>query len=80
MNTDTTNENIERLVDTLMFAFRIPKDDSLINILGSSYGKTNQDALREWIKNKLFNPDLQIAESILPILIERLEHVVNTEN
>lgn len=80
MNTDTTNENIERLVDTLMFAFRIPKDDSLINILGSSYRKTNQDALREWIKNKLFNPDLQIAESILPILIERLENVVNTEN
>jgi len=61
------------LVDTLMFAFRIQKDNSLVNVLGSGLETTNEDVLREWIKNSLINPDLQIAESVLPILIERLE-------
>ena len=67
------DEYMERLIDALMFAFRIQKDNSLVSVLGLGTEKSNHDALRTWIQNTLINPDMQIAESVLPRLIERLE-------
>jgi len=77
MMNHNNNDYLERLVDTLMFAFRIQNDDSLIGILEEYSEKSNRDALREWIKKTLLNPDLWIAESILPILIDRFEQAID---
>ncbi len=70
------NDQMQRLVDALMFAFRINTDSSLVSVLGSGSESSNQEALTTWIHETLAKPDLQLAESLLPRLIDRLEELL----
>ncbi len=72
-----SNEYIERLIDALIFSFRIPDDDSLVKVLGTGMETANQDAIRTWIQYTLSNPDMRMAETILPWLITRFEQTLN---
>jgi len=49
---------MQRLVDALMFAFRINSDDSLVGVLGSGFENSNQEALTIWVHKTLVKPDL----------------------
>lgn len=60
-----------------MFAFRISPDMSLVDILGSGFEHSNEEALAAWIQETLSKPDFQIAESVLPKLIDRLEDLLS---
>jgi len=70
------NDQINRLVGVLMFAFRIKDDDSLVDVLGNGFEVSNEEALNTWIKTTLLTPDMQIAESVLPRLIDLLEELL----
>lgn len=72
----SNSDQMQRLVDALMFAFRINTDDSLVGVLGSGFERTNQEALTTWVHKTLVKPDLQLAESVLPRLIDRLEELL----
>ncbi len=76
MMTKSNSDQMQRLVDALMFAFRINSDDSLVGILGSGLENSNQEALTIWVHKTLVKPDLQLAESVLPRLIDRLEELL----
>ena len=72
----TNNNQMQRLVDALMFAFRINSDDSLVGVIGSGLENSNKEALTAWVHKTLVKPDLQLAESVLPRLIDRLEELL----
>jgi hypothetical protein len=72
----SNSDQMQRLVDALMFAFRINSDDSLVGVLGSGFENSNQEALTTWVLKTLVKPDLQLAESVLPRLIDRLEELL----
>ena len=76
---ESNSDQTQRLVDALMYAFKINKDDSLVNTLGSGIEHTNQEALTHWIQSILLKPDLKLAESILPRLIDKLEEALQTK-
>jgi hypothetical protein len=76
MMSKSNSDQMQRLVDALMFAFRINTDDSLVGVLGSGFEHSNQEALTTWVHKTLIKPDLQLAESILPRLIDRLEELL----
>lgn len=72
----SNNDQMQRLVDALMFAFKINNDSSLVNVLGIGSESSNQEALTTWVHEILAKPDLQLAESVLPRLIDRLEELL----
>ncbi len=76
MMNKSNSDQMQRLVDALMFAFRINTDDSLVSVLGSGFERTNHEALTTWVHKTLVKPDLQLAESVLPRLIDRLEELL----
>jgi hypothetical protein len=79
MMTKSNSDQMQRLVDALMFAFRINTDSSLVGILGSGSESSNQEALTTWVHETLAKPDLQLAESVLPRLIDRLEELLRNK-
>ena len=64
---------IRRLVDALMLSFGIPDNDDLVDFLGHGHEKTNRDALASWVSIALQNPDYEMAITVLPHLVRRLE-------
>jgi len=76
MMNNSNSDQIQKLVDALMFAFRINTDSSLVSVLGSGSESSNQEALTTWVHGTLEKPDLQLAECVLPRLIDRLEELL----
>ncbi len=73
------NRQIERLVDALMVAFRVDNDRTLVGRLGTGNEVNNRQALINWTRAVLSNPDEALAEFALPILITRFEQETNDE-
>lgn len=67
-NNDKNNSaQIQRIAGVLMYAFRINPTAHISDKL------TNKNDTESWIINTLLNLDEQLAESVLPILIDRFE-------
>lgn len=76
MNTETESETqIQKLTKTLMTAYSIKAGNSIIEKVGIGYESSNYEAVENWIKNNLLNPNDKLAESILPVLVDQFDDV-----
>ena len=76
MNTVNNKNQIDRIVNTLMTAYRIQPEKLVSN---NEFVKkvTYEEDTREWVRQSLLNPDKKLAECILPILVDRFEARLN---
>lgn len=79
MNTTHNKNQINRIVNTLISAYRI-QPNTLVSINDSVQEENCQQGIEDWVHRSLLNPDEQLAECILPILVDRFEaHLNNYE-
>jgi len=70
----TTNPAIAiKLAAALQATFNIGDGMELVCILGNGSARDNREALAQWVSNTLRLPDHEVAATVLPLLVDRLE-------
>ncbi len=63
---------ISQISKSLLYAYRIPPD-ALTSDNIHVKKVTHLEETEDWVRNSLLNLDEKLAESVLPILVERFE-------
>lgn len=78
MKTKNNTNQIKRIADSLLYAYRI-QPSALVSDNLFIKKTTYQEDTEEWIRDSLLNLDEKLAESVLPILVDRFEQYLKNK-
>ena len=74
-NSHQTQSIIPRMAWILMGVFRIGEQDYWVWKLGKGEELTQQEAIENWIRTYINQPDPSMADALFPMLYQRFEEI-----